>query len=405
MLNNQFYCSSRVGVKAVERDDIESLRFFLANSVMENLDAQDIRKMWDAAFNHPHCNLAMFKLLAQSFPKRDTVADDLIYTNICLSAASKGKVDVLEWVHEINACNAGVYRPAINFGHINVIKWAQGKNIDFVAGDTTYQVTHDDIEVLEWAKEKGAIFAELCVEAAIRGHVIVLQWAKDNQYSCTDSDIFFNAHIYGQTDVVSWATAHRVDKKLSAEQCESVMKNAALGLGILKWYFENGIDCNPETLRTAFIYGNLEILQWASSLGNDYIPTPETLTEAAKQGSLNSVEWAHEKNHRIDQNTLPYVASEGCFDIVKWAVEKLQISDSKIAEGILHGSVTSKSCRIKQATSAKEIIEWAVKKGALLTSKTIWDAFYHRLSAGTLKWLIENGPPANEHCFSTCVWR
>ena len=134
---------------------------------------------------------------------------------------------------------------------------------------------------------------ELCNEAARRGHVNTLKWAREHDCGW-DSDTCKAAAEQGHLDCLIWAREHGCDWNLYT--CRA----AALGghLDCLIWAREHGCDWDSDTCSAAAEGGQLDCLIWAREHGCEW--DRDTCHAAAREGHLDCLIWARE--HGCDWN-------------------------------------------------------------------------------------------------------
>jgi len=181
------------------------------------------------------------------------------------SAASYGRLDILEWAHQ------------------------RGYSHAYCEDTATCAAKHGQLAALILLKDHGCPWDEYtCFHAAKGGHLNILQWARANGCPWWDE----------------W-TSH----------------NAAKGghLNILQWARANGCLWNENTSAFAAEYGHLNILQWLRSNG---CPWDElTCYHAAKGGHLNILQWARANGCPWNTWTCSYAAHGGHLNILQWARE------------------------------------------------------------------------------------
>ena len=155
------------------------------------------------------------------------------------------------------------------------------------------------LSVLKRMQRGGRLSREelLCVAAARRGHLEVLQWARANGYLWNEWTCAFAAEG-GHLELLQWARANGClwDWKTCGF--------AAVGghLEVLQWAHENGCTQNANTCWRAAEGGHLEMLQWARANG---CPWDEWTCEgAAKGGHLEVLQWVRANGCPWDVDTI-----------------------------------------------------------------------------------------------------
>ena len=108
---------------------------------------------------------------------------------------------------------------------------------------------------------------KLCTEAASRGYVSTLKWARE--HGCDwDSETCSAAAEEGQLDCLIWAREHGCD--WDSETCSAAAEGGHLDC--LIWAREHGCDWNSDTCFAAAREGHLDCLIWAQEHGCDWNP-------------------------------------------------------------------------------------------------------------------------------------
>ena len=155
-------------------------------------------------------------------------------------------------------------------GHLNCLKlvFAEiiGKEKEFPFGPWNgnicyLAVRNGDLEILEWAREKGCPWdSYICYYAAAGGYFKILKWAREN--GCpwnakTCSCAAENGHLH----ILEWARANKCP--WDANTCAKAAEGGHLH--ILQWAHENGCDWDTYTCSCAAEGGHLDVLKWAIS--------------------------------------------------------------------------------------------------------------------------------------------
>ena len=99
---------------------------------------------------------------------------------------------------------------AADRGHLPVLQWARENGCPWDEKTCSYAAEEGHLAVLQWARENGCPWdADTCSLAAAGGHLAVLQWAREN--GCPwDEWVCSFAAKGGHLDVLEWARANVV---------------------------------------------------------------------------------------------------------------------------------------------------------------------------------------------------
>ena len=143
-------------------------------------------------------------------------------------------------------------------------------------------------------RENDPYCASICAEAAKRGHLEMLQWARANGCPWHEGTCW-QAALAGRLEVLQWARAN------GCPWNEAACAHAALGghLEVLQWARTNGCPWDDWTCTRAAEGGYLEVLQWARANGCPW--NALTCLYAAKAGHLEVLQWARANGCEWDE--------------------------------------------------------------------------------------------------------
>ena len=187
---------------------------------------------------------------------------ELLYT----FAVEDGDLPALRWywAHEPEDRPALIHtvNRLARYGHLHALQWLSAKTPDYV-------------------------FNGVCKNAAEKGHLEVLQWARDQGYPWGD-DACDMAAAYGRLEVLRWA-------------------------------LEDGWKWTDRSFDQAAENGRLVVLQWA--LANGYPGVPWSwVAYAARSGHLEVVEWAHSNGGELTPNASCWARWEGHTVVLDWLI-------------------------------------------------------------------------------------
>ena len=111
----------------------------------------------------------------------------------CNSAACKGQLDIVIWLHENYEpnCNGNTLVEAISSGHVPTVKYLLEKDCGWDDCDDPYQVAAivGPLEIIQLLHSHDSEWDEDAIveKAAEGGHLDIVQWAKENGCPLTES--------------------------------------------------------------------------------------------------------------------------------------------------------------------------------------------------------------------------
>lgn len=307
-----------------------------------------------------------------------------------VKAAQGGHIHVLEWLHARGIQSDMAWRHAAWHGRVNVTKWLYGQNLQKGPdADSHYPrsaVAGGSLELVEdyYSKYPHTFRDDLCVLAAIHGHLDILKWLCRKLACRWDAEAVREAMRKGHIDIARWAVEHG---------CPSY---SGLADDAARW-------------------GNLEMLQWTYDWGHRC--TPSGYAMAAKYGHTSVVKWLHARGCSGDQAALTFAAASGHLNIVSWLCDRGCSHERRV--GVLvarrghlavleclyrHGFCVASSEMIGAAIPGGhlDIVEWAIAHGAP-------PGDYHFLAAArmgharVLACLVQSGYPWNRYDCLKCA--
>ena len=210
---------------------------------------------------------------------------------------------------------ASICAEAAKRGHLEMLQWARANGCPWHEGTCWQAALAGRLEVLQWARANGCPWNEVaCAHAALGGHLEVLQWARANgapwdDWTCT------RAASGGHLEVLPWARANGC--RWNALTC---LYAAKVGhLEVLQWARANGCEWDEQTCSDAAKNGHLEVLQWARANGCPW--DEKTCAMAARKGHLQVLQWARANGCPWCEKTCEYAARKWQFQVLKWAIE------------------------------------------------------------------------------------
>ena len=247
-------------------------------------------------------------------------------------AARRGNLHVLEWAHTQGArsgllpegCTPQIYCAAASGNQIPILAWAKSKGYP-VGGISSYQHNDflyelaklGDVEALKWAIDnKFSTQADLCVPAAIGGHLRVLQFLRGMGHTWDDWTTY-HASVQGHFEVLEWAVAG------GCPMCDSILDLAALSgkIEIVDWLVKTkGLVVEERTVQMAAKGGHLPLLKEFVNRG--YQLNVSVSSAAAESGNLELVQWVHAQGCRNIEFAVSRAVGEGHLHVVQWLLQK-----------------------------------------------------------------------------------
>lgn len=256
------------------------------------------------------------------------------------------------------------------------------------------------------------IYENLCKNAAKKGYLSLLKWAKKIDYPFNSSIMYSAAHG-GHLNVLNWLIDHAPESNYESKKL--IVGRAALGghLVALKWLLGKGFPWGENVTESAAEGGNLEVLKWLRDNG---CPTDELAFDTAvRYDHLNILKYLHENNFKgLDKTPYYYAAARGNLEMLKWLKANTEyyfngesVSHSAAKGGHIH--ILEWLCEIKEMNCTPfynicnfaaeggqvEVLKWLHKKGYSLTKGTFATAAENG-QLEVLIWLREQSCPFDE---------
>ena len=215
-------------------------------------------------------------------------AEGRIHEDRLLSyAASNGDLKLAKRLHGgEHWYHSSSFRKAAEYGHLEVLIWADTKGYTFDEFISISAVIGGQIRVLEWLAVEGHLWRDptlcyraarrgdlstlqwlrlhncpwdenTCIEAAGYGHLPVLKWAKENKCPCGVS-VCSQAAVKGKIEIIKWLRQNNCP--WDEETCVSAARGNQLKT--LQWVRQNGCPWNEKACRHAALLGNIRVLKW-----------------------------------------------------------------------------------------------------------------------------------------------
>lgn len=144
-------------------------------------------------------------------------------------------------------------RVAAENNHINILKWCKNQlpfHWDFTICASA--ASKGNIEVLEWLRKNGCPWdSSACASAALNGHFNTLKWLKNN--GCPwNRNTCINAAKYGDLEILKWCRSYKPPCPWDVETPNAAAKNGHRE--ILKWCRTQGCPWNKHVDNNIITY-------------------------------------------------------------------------------------------------------------------------------------------------------
>jgi len=243
--------------------------------------------------------------------------------HVCFTAALEGHIPVLEWMKEHGRLEADrvLYEMAALRDQLNVVKWLREQGLHSMFWDAkgcnaaakyqsqeTFQwlieegcpwnaetgvcaVHSPGVGVLPFLKEKGYPHwtAEICIEAASKWNFEALQWLRE--IGCPWNDLCYSAAITGLKDRQQLLNERNIPWSKLVERGRLEFAPDA-DIVMMKWLRENGCPITAETSAKVAETGRLEALKWLRESGCSW--DSRTMAAAKKNNDDEMLQWLSE---------------------------------------------------------------------------------------------------------------
>jgi len=237
-----------------------------------------------AAGSAENGHLAMVKRLYNlAFPP--------IETQQMFTIIQKGQVHVLDWLYSnhydsIDWVKIRLLVNAVNYGHLEVLKWGLSKRFVFDAYISHVAALKGYDEIVKWLYEIECPFDERVMD----------MFARNNK-----------------VDMIYWG--HEIGLPFDEDVCIETVRSGNLPL--LKWLRERNYPWNEIVCELAAEYGHYQILQWAHENGCEWDDC--TCAVAIQQGDLKIFKYAVENGCPHDYDDVYVQAQQNCqYEILQY---------------------------------------------------------------------------------------
>lgn len=202
------------------------------------------------------------------------------------------QLHILQWANA-HGLTVGIQKPyntqvPAGPGNLEILQWARANGCAWDTETCSWAAYGGKLEILQWARANGCSWnAMTCSSAAEMGYLEILKWARTN--GCPwDMDTCLFAAFNGHVDILQWARAHKCPWNH-----EVIYTAVEYGqLEVLQWSYDNGWpagDCDEDYIcSSAALYGHLDTLKWARSIGCEW----DNDGECISSDNLEILQWA-----------------------------------------------------------------------------------------------------------------
>ncbi len=295
----------------------------------------------------------------------EAVDSSLSHAVISVGAAQRGRLDILEWVHEKKyPITKGACFRAAMAGRLDVMQWLHAKKYDIYDHAITRITLSGNEAVLKWIYQSGL----------------------ENEYNLFRGAICSN----NLATVQEWFKLIKMHQLSHQDQFTMMCTAVSQGnVAILSWMHQQGFNLHGRFQRVAAKTGHLDVLKWLCRKGP--ILYQEIEYAAARGGQEHILTWLRETNASIvpSRSGLLGAVCGGRFQIVKWIISLGVPLD------------TGQSLFVKAVkTQNVELIEWLYKEGHYTLNEKVFAAASkyvdNQCRIPALQWLYKKGCPYDE---------
>ncbi len=223
--------------------------------------------------------------------------------------------DKRQFLRTCNKYNILTKQPMIKYENDHQIKGFD-KISEYCVDKFTLELSHD--KYFDRIPEHYIVLENLMLVSASAyfGNILLLDKLKSYGYSSRIRDnVFENAAMNGQLDVLKWAYANDYKNSFDASYFAAINGQ----VDVLKWLGEHSV-MDIKTCIFAAANGHLEVLKWAKEI--DYKWEITSICDiAASRGYLHILQWAHENGYPWYERTCALAALNNQLPCLKYARE------------------------------------------------------------------------------------
>jgi hypothetical protein len=361
-------------------------------------------------------------------------------SKFCKEAAKLGYLEPIQWGVDQNCrWTPGASAAAAKTGHMQVLRWAWNKGWLGFEKTANNAAKGNHVDVLDWLFEKGAELVDSIADAAAsKGHIELFQDLKVKLMERTEDEhdgIRVNPEVILKLIEAENLTALRAlltgTHAEDLEDPDGYIDNAA-GVGnldVFKFFIELGLEVNNFTVRSAALWGNINILEYILvDLQERDLFNEEIVEVAAHEENWDTVRWLISRNIKgsslvaimaIEQNRMDELeliekagwpitkeASRKAAEMGRWDVVQKLMDKGIFCESFCYYFYAAKQNRIdlleilkeknaprsiENSAESKHLLSWASGDADLLSRYGIAMAAASGGTVETMRWVKHNG--------------
>lgn len=151
---------------------------------------------------------------------------------------------------------------------------------------------------------------------AEKGYLNLMKWAELNGAPWTGY-ICVNAALGGHISVLEWIWEMKKWTDLSQSICAAAAQNGHLE--VLKWLLSKEILCDEDVFAAAAWGGHIKVMEWLRSEGVSW--DKRACSRAAKKGHLEALRWLHSHNAPWDRLVRSWAKQNKDVQMLQWLDE------------------------------------------------------------------------------------
>ena len=205
---------------------------------------------------------------------------DILYT-----AASHDKCDIIKWLLE-QGCE---WKPSYYYGviqneNLSFMKWLQNNKHNFGADELEFALSLEKYKIVDYLLANNCPFKKTTMSVAARtGNLEMVKLFKEKK--CCWDGLTREAAVGGHLHIIEWARSNGCP--WDTETCSTAIKQGHLN--ILYWAVDNGCPIDEKTLAVAVDCSDIKVLIYLKDRGCSLNTT--TFHAAARSGRLDVMEY------------------------------------------------------------------------------------------------------------------
>jgi hypothetical protein len=265
--------------------------------------------------------------------------------NICYHAAKKSRLNVIEWLKEMNYPLEYTWRAAIKHDLNNIIIWAVVNDVSVDLTSYREAVKRNKLHWLRTTQQyKDTIREDTCIIAAEFGNANLFKCTFDDKHR-KDKRICRFAIESGNIDIMTFALSKGCELP---DNPESICANSG-SVEFLKWMVESDyIRPDASTFASAASNKNDSCMTYLESIGCPF--DEKACGRAAYLGRLVNLGWLRKRGCPWDKTTCQSAALRGHLDVLAWCRKEGCPWDWKVCAGAA-------------MNKHHHIVKWAIANG------------------------------------------